>query len=97
MSNKSHKGLKEALAHADKLIKRKRNLELLAYAKVCFEKCTSPFAHMHLLKMNVLADECIDLSHKIAGLIGDELDMEGTKKAEELLEQAEKMFQETQE
>jgi hypothetical protein len=74
----------------------KRKCELLAYAKVCFERCTSPFEHVHLLKKNVTSDECRDLSHMIAETIGDELDFEGTLESKEYIEQAEKEFEETQ-
>jgi len=75
----------------------KRKLELLAYAKVCFDKCTSPFALVHLQKNNVSSDECIDLSLYIADLLYLELDQQGVLEAKELLEEAEKKFMETQE
>jgi hypothetical protein len=50
-----------------------RRAELLAYASVCFGHCTSPFELMHLIKKQVKADECIDLSREIADIIDDEL------------------------
>ena len=77
----------------------KRKLELLAYAKVCFEKCTNPFEHTHLLKKKVRADECVDLSHIIAVLIEEAmyLDAERSENVQYLLKLAEKEFMETQE
>jgi len=83
----------------------KRLHELLAYAKVCFDKCTSPFETMHLVKKNVTADECRELSQTIADIIEDELDYKtcvtGLRTAtgplsKELIAQAEKEFAETQ-
>lgn len=75
----------------------KRLVELLAYAKVCFDKCTTPFATMHLVKKSVTADECRDLSVKIAEIIEEELYTifvgHGIKAA---LAQAEREFAETQ-
>jgi len=77
-------------------MEHKRKIELLAYAKVCFERCTSPFAHVHLSKKNVDAGECRDLGHIIADLIDVELVNEGVLEAKELTEQAEIEFEETQ-
>ena len=76
----------------------KRKLELLAYAKVCFEKCTSPFASTHLIKKNVTASECRDLSYMIAEIIAEEINWKfNTSKAVTELIEAEKLFMETQE
>jgi len=80
-------------------MEQKRLIELLAYAKVCFEKCTSPFETTHLDKKEVNADECRDLSFKIAELIEDEVNLllsYDEEKAKAILEQAEKEFEETQ-
>jgi len=78
-------------------MEEKRLLELLAYAKVCFEKCTSPFAHIHLSKKKVSADECVDLSNEIADILDTTLSFNyGVLEAKEALEQAEQEFMETQ-
>ena len=76
-----------------------RECELLAYAKVCFERCTSPFETIHLIKKEVIADECVELSEKIAEILYEYLIEEyyWSMKAEGTLENAEKDFQETQE
>lgn len=74
----------------------KRLIELLAYAKVCFDKCTNPFETAHLVKKNVSADECRDLSVKIADIIEGELDTLMGHRLEAVLDQAEKEFAETQ-
>lgn len=50
---------------------KKRLLELLSYAEVCFERCTNPFARIHLLKEDISADECRDLSNQIASIINE--------------------------
>jgi len=79
---------------------RERLLELLAYAKVCFDKCTNPFETIHLIKKKVTADECRDLSCYIAGIIEDYLDLHvvpSTSVLEQAMEKAEKEFAETQE
>jgi hypothetical protein len=77
---------------------KKRLLELLAYAKVCFERCTNPFELVHLRKKNVCSDECIDLSNQIASIIDEWLnEMYNPKDQEEAIKQAEKEFMETQE
>lgn len=74
-----------------------RKFELLAYAKMCFENCTNPFALVHLQKMKVNADECRDLSSLIADLINDDLDLScGSLEAKRFLEQAEEKYKETQ-
>jgi len=52
-------------------MRTERLIELLAYAKVCFDKCTNPFETVHLAKMNVTSDECRDLSAEIASIIED--------------------------
>jgi len=52
-------------------MEEKRMVELLLYAKVCFERCTNPFAHIHLTKRKVNADECRELSHYIATILED--------------------------
>lgn len=73
---------------------RKRLLELLAYAKVCFEHYTNPFETIHLVKKKVRSDECIDMSHLIGELIEDYyLDCIDGREA---MEKAEKEFAETQ-
>lgn len=80
-------------------IKRKheRLVELLAFAKVCFDNCTSPFAHKYLLLKKVDADECGDLSHVIGEAIEDYLwtrtawTDKAIKKAEKEFEEAEKV------
>jgi len=74
----------------------RRKLELLAYAKVCFEHCTNPFETIHLLKKKVSVNECKDLSQEIANVIEDDL-LEYYLEAEEVMSKAEKEFQETQE
>ena len=75
-----------------------RKLELLAYAKVCFEKCTNPFAAIHLIKKNVTADECRELSHYIADIIEDHIYLTfSVLEADKILVKAEKEFMETQE
>lgn len=83
-------------------MEKNRLVDLLAYAKVCFDKCTSPFESTHLIKKNVAADECRELSFKIADIIeeglyelaltffGEDCDIEA------ILSQAEKEFDETQ-
>jgi hypothetical protein len=79
---------------------RERLLELLAYAKVCFDKCTNPFETIHLIKKKVTADECRDLSFKIAEIIREHLDLfivSSTSVLEQAIEKAEKEFAETQE
>jgi len=84
--------------YAKKLNTKKRTLELLAYAQICFDKCTSPFALTHLQKNNVSSDECIDLSHKIADLIENEMYSypDRDNNIHYLLAIAEKKFMETQ-
>lgn len=79
---------------------KERELELLAYAKVCFEKCTSPFETIHLVKKKVTVDEWIDLSRKIAECIDGEFEISCGYKIEvykEAIDKAEKEFAETQE
>ena len=88
-------------SNEDEKMKTKRLVELLAYAKVCFDKCTNPFELMHLSKKEVTADECRDLSFYIADIIEQELDIlsMGLKAAlntDNILAQAEKDFAETQ-
>jgi hypothetical protein len=80
-------------------VKPERLLELLAYAKVCFEKCTNPFETAHLAKMNVTADECRDLSAEIASIIEDavvDFAVGECLNASVAFELAEKRFAETQ-
>lgn len=77
-----------------------RLIELLAYAEVCFEKCTNPFDLTHLRKKKVTADECKDLSHEIADIIEDTLRFltyGNPDSLTNLLEGAEEEFGETQE
>jgi len=79
-------------------MEKKRQLELLAYAKVCFDHCTNPFELMHLVKKCVTADECRDLSSAIADCIENYLYEEAwSEEREAALKQAEKDFAETQE
>lgn len=80
-------------------MKQERLMELLAYAKVCFDKCTNPFASIHLLKKKVLAHECRDLSHHIARIVEEAmyLDSKRTENVQYLIKKAEKEFMETQE
>lgn len=73
-----------------------RQLELLAYAKVCFENRTTPFAPIHISKKKVTVDECNWLSQHIAELLDGILIDEGVLKAQEAVEQAEIEFEETQ-
>lgn len=75
----------------------KRKLELLAYAKVCFEHGTTPFAMLHLNKKKVTADECKDLSNLIAEVI-DGYSWETWQKEfyDAANKKAEKEFMETQ-
>lgn len=84
---------------------KKRELELLAYAVVCFRKGTNPFETTHLIKKNVRASECIDLTHEIADILEDELEMRACKIAlrsgngklgKDLVAEAEQEFAETQ-
>jgi len=78
-------------------VEKKRELELLAYAKVCFDKCTSPFETMHLVKKNVTSNECRELSPKIGEIILDYLDWTFKDKTiEKAMAQAQKDFEETQ-
>lgn len=46
-----------------------RMVTLLKNAAKCFDKSYSPFCHEELLKMNVTADECLDLSATISSII----------------------------
>jgi hypothetical protein len=80
-------------------VKPERLLELLAYAKVCFEKCTNPFETVHLAKLKVTAEECRELSVDIASIIEDEvLAIAASKRSNAftVLKQAEERFAETQ-
>jgi len=74
----------------------KRKLELLAYAKVCFDNCTNPFAPTHLLKKDVSSEECGDLSQMIAEILDDYGDVYYSGLWAEMIEEAEKRFKETQ-
>lgn len=81
-----------------------RKLELLAYAKTCFENGTNPFDRIHLQKKKVSADECRDLSHLLAEILDDFMyylaDKSKTKIYTDVATaklQAEKHFKETQE
>ncbi len=53
---------------------KSRNRKLLENAAKCFEEQRSPFAHGELLKHDVTADECIELSQSIADAIRAYLD-----------------------
>ena len=46
-----------------------RMVVLLKNAAKCFDKSYSPFCHEELSKMNVTADECLDLSATISSII----------------------------
>lgn len=52
-----------------------RMKELLKNAARCFRENYSPFSHSELTKMNVTADECKDLSVKIADIIEKYLEL----------------------
>lgn len=74
---------------------RVRLVELLANAIICFERCSNPFSHSELLKLDVTADECRDLSREIAEIIENDLClMIGRKSAESILEKIRKEKQE---
>jgi hypothetical protein len=84
----------------------KRQLELLAYASICFKHGTSPFEMIHLQKKNVTADECMWLSEQISYILNERIDylactaaLEGKVKGlgRDFRKQAEQDFQETQE
>ena len=86
-------------------MEEERLLELLAYAKVCFEKCTSPFETIHLAKKKVTANECVELSRAIADILEDEVEGKTCVRAlktgsgqlgKDLIAQAEQEFAETQ-
>lgn len=78
-------------------MKPSRLLELLAYAKVCFDHCTTPFESTHLQKQNVKADECRDLSFKIAETVFEYIEWNFKEdEVEKAMEQARKQFEETQ-
>jgi hypothetical protein len=79
-------------------MKQERLIELLAYAKVCFDHCTNPFETTHLVKKDVRSYECRDLSHEIADIIEKELYIwfTGHYDIKAILQQAEKEFAETQ-
>lgn len=47
----------------------KRMVDLLNNAATCFGKNYSPFCHEELLKMDVTADECKDLSDTLSDII----------------------------
>mgnify|MGYP001145943546 CR=1 FL=1 len=71
-----------------------RLVELLANAVVCFERSSNPFSNNELLRLNVTADECIDLSVEIADILQNELYlMIGSKYAEGILEKVREMKQ----
>lgn len=77
---------------------KKRRLELLAYAKVCFDKCTSPFETVHLVKKKVNSDECRDLSSEIGDSIENYIEEYFTNNDVIVaIKIAEKEFAETQE
>lgn len=80
-------------------MKVERLVELMAYAKVCFDHNTSPFETMHLVKKNVTSDECKELSGDVAEaieafLVGLSMSLNASLNAIE--GQAEKEFMETQ-
>ena len=77
-------------------MEHERKIELLAYAKVCFDNCTNPFAPVHLQKKKVTPEECGFLSQIIADLIDAELIQEGVLEAQEFVSKAEIEFEETQ-
>ena len=78
-------------------MKTERLVELLAYAKVCFDKCTNPFETTHLIKKNVTADECRDLSFAIAEAIEEKIEWEVVPdKVVKIIKKAMQDFAETQ-
>lgn len=50
-----------------------RMIALLKNAAKCFEQMYSPFCHEELLKMNVTADECQELSLMISSILKEEI------------------------
>jgi len=76
----------------------KRHLQLLAYASVCFDRCTNPFETIHLRKNDVTAKECRWLSQQICEIIEEVLEISyGTEKMEKARDKAQLKFAETQE
>lgn len=79
-------------------MEQERLKELLAYASVCFKNCTSPFETMHLIKKDVSANECIDLSMEIANIIEENMnEMFWNDEVKDAIKKANKEFLETQE
>lgn len=74
-----------------------RKLELLVYASICFEHCTSPFEHRHLLKLHISADECKTLSTLISIAIDHEVLFRAGDDYSNLYAKASKAFKESQE
>lgn len=52
-----------------------RMIGLLANAAKCFHEIRSPFSHSELVKMEVTADECKDLSDWIGDILDEYLEM----------------------
>jgi len=74
-----------------------REDELLMYASVCFDYCTNPFESMHLIKKDVRAGECIDLSNNLCDIISSYLAaVYGEESYQRAKKLAEKEFKETQ-
>jgi phosphoribosyl 1,2-cyclic phosphodiesterase len=74
-----------------------RKMELLMYAEVCFDHGTNPFEYIHLVAMQVTADECKDLSLDIANTIYWDVMLQiGTKEALALAYRSQAIFKKTQ-
>ena len=79
-------------------MKSTRRMELLIYAFECFQHGTSPFETRHLTIKDVTADECKELTEDIANILFWEvMGAIGTKKAQQLHYEQEKVFQKSQE
>jgi|GEM_PF-3229399 len=75
-----------------------RRLELLAYASECFSHNTNPFDITHLVKKQVTADECLDLSDAISSVLLYDVVLHAEKRdLSEILRTAEKEYNETRE
>lgn len=78
-----------------KTMKNERLVELLAFAKVCFDNCTNPFAHKYLVLKDVSSDECGELSAMIAEAIENRLWFFDPW-SDKALEEAKKEFEEAE-
>lgn len=80
-------------------VMERRKVELLLYASVCFDHCTNPFDLIHLVKKNVTADECKDLSAQIGSIIREWVELASKLtglQVDAIAEEQEKEFAETQ-